>query len=68
MSPCQGSAELIEGNGIIADNDLDRFNFAIIEMMNMPWNVIEEKGNYSRELVQKGFSWKSAADGYSRCF
>lgn len=61
MTPCQGSQELIEGNGYISE--LDNF---IVTLSNL---VADDKlrnqfGSVSRERTERLFSWNTTADRY----
>ncbi|MDD3140603.1 MAG: glycosyltransferase family 4 protein [Lachnospiraceae bacterium] len=59
MTPCEGSAELVSTNGIIANGD---FADAIIEMINS--KDIKMLGAESRRLAEDVFGWKNVADKY----
>ena len=61
MTPCQGSTELIFGNGIISD--IYSFADAIIELC-IDCGKRQAMGRRSRELVQEKFSWDSVIEAY----
>lgn len=68
MSPCQGSGELINGNGIIADTDLELFYKSIIEIINLPKEKLEEMAEESLELAKDTFSWAGVSGRYEVVF
>ena len=68
MSPCQGSEELIEGNGIISDPDLQRFNESILAMLIKPNDELVRMGEISRQRAVEMFSWKNTAEGYLKLY
>lgn len=68
MSPCQGSEELIAGNGIIADANLERFYESIIEMIKLDQEGKIQMARESRERAVKLFSWDSKAREYLSLF
>lgn len=68
MSPCQGSEELINGNGVIANSDLDQFYKSIIEVINLPGDKLAEMSNKSFELAKNTFSWAGVAVRYEEVF
>ena len=68
MSPCQGSKELIDGNGIIADNDLTRFSESLTKLLSeSPENLSHLSANSRRRAIDR-FSWESVADSYLTLF
>jgi len=64
MSPCEGSKELIQGNGIIADSDLNRFDEAIMKALALSPQEREAMGEAGRKRAEACFSWKAIADEY----
>ncbi len=68
MSPCQGSHELIDGNGIVSDHDLGRFNEFIEKLINEPQDYLKTMSTISRKRAVDIFSWKSVADNYIGLF
>lgn len=61
MTPCEGSKELINGNGIISKPE--DFDKALIEMCTSD-EKRKQMGQTSRELVQEHFRWESIAQKY----
>lgn len=61
MTPCEGSKELIDGNGIIAS--IDNFTEAIVELCN-DCDKRQKMGVESIERVRRLFTWQIAADKY----
>ncbi|MBD5469532.1 MAG: glycosyltransferase family 4 protein [Lachnospiraceae bacterium] len=61
MTPCEGSKELINGNGIISK--VEEFDKALVEMC-----ISDDKrkimGQTSRKLVEEHFRWKVSAQKY----
>ena len=68
MSPCQGSTELIDGNGIIADSDLTRFCESVLKMITADQGQLRIMSEQSRQRAMDIFSWKSVADNYTALF
>lgn len=68
MSPCQGSEELIDGNGIITDSDLSRFNEYILKILNMEDDELKAMSNCSLKRAKEMFSWESVAGNYLQLF
>ena len=64
MSPCQGSKELIDGNGIIADSDLTRFPESLMQLISESPEKLSHLSETSRRRAIEHFSWKSVADSY----
>lgn len=64
MSPCEGSKELIQGNGIIADADLQRFADAILTLLSLPMEQLRVMGVRSRKLAEEYFTWSVVAEKY----
>lgn len=65
MTPCQGSDELISGNGYVVK--AEDFSKKIIEL------VLDDAkrltmGHKSQQLVKEEFSWKKTADAYMEIF
>lgn len=65
MTPCQGSDELINGNGYIAN--ANEFAEYIIKMLSDQEALIKQS-NESLRLVKDVFSWKKSAKAYLRLF
>lgn len=65
MTPCQGSDELIGGNGFVVT--AADFGGKINELVK-DQKARKEMGQKSLELVRDIFSWKSAADKYLKLF
>jgi len=61
MTPCEGSIELIDGNGYIAD--IDNIPNRIIELCNDD-NKLESMGQESLRRIKESFSWKQKAIEY----
>ena len=65
MTPCQGSDELIDGNGYVVEaagfgEKIKELAYNKTLRMNM--------GKRSTELVRDVFSWKSTSDKYLKLF
>ncbi len=65
MTPCEGSDELIRGNGYVCN--VDDFKDRIIEL-SLSAELRNKMGNKSIELVKKSFSWQKTADEYLALF
>ena len=65
MTPCQGSKELIKGNGVVSTADY--FGEKIIELV-LDDDKRTEMGNASFKLVSEIFSWKNTANSYMELF
>ncbi len=59
MTPCEGSKELIDGNGVIAKGE---FYLSVLEAVRS--GRLEEMGRKSLERARDIFSWSAAADRY----
>lgn len=68
MSPCQGSEELIDGNGTIADADLTRFGESLLDVIKADAGDLQRMADCSRQRAIELFSWKSVADSYLGLF
>ena len=68
MSPCQGSKELIGGNGIIADSDLNRFPESLRKLISESTENLSNLSANSRQRAIDHFSWKYVADSYIDVF
>ena len=68
MSPCQGSEELIAGNGVIADANMEDFYESIIEIIKLDQEEKNKMARESRERAVKLFSWDSKAREYLSLF
>ena len=68
MSPCQGSAELIDGNGVIASNDLEEYHKYLIDFILAGDEIIKVNGDNSRRRIEEMFSWGNVADKYLQLF
>ena len=64
MSPCEGSKELIQGNGIIADADLQRFDEAILTLLSLSMDQLRAMGERSRKRAEEYFTWSVVAEKY----
>ena len=65
MTPCEGSLELMQGNGYVVT--ADRFGESLIRMIDEE-EITKRQGQRSLELVQKQFSWENAAHKYLELF
>ncbi len=65
MTPCQGSDELIDGNGYVTQ--ASDFSNKIIELAENG-ELRNRMGEKSKELITNVFSWKATAGGYLRLF
>ncbi|WP_029232370.1 glycosyltransferase family 4 protein [Butyrivibrio sp. VCB2006] len=65
MTPCQGSDELINGNGYVVK--ANEFADKITELSTNDEKRIA-MGNRSKTLVAEEFSWKKTADAYRKVF
>ena len=65
MTPCQGSDELIDGNGYVVT--VADFGGKILELVKNQKNR-KAMGQRSIELVRDVFSWKSTSDKYLNLF
>ena len=63
MTPCQGAAELINGNGYIAD--IGDFSEKMIELINDDL-LLNKMGEMSRKLSVEKFGWNNAVDSYMK--
>ncbi|SFO22016.1 Glycosyltransferase involved in cell wall bisynthesis [Pseudobutyrivibrio sp. UC1225] len=68
MSPCQGSKELINGNGIVANSDLECFDEYIIKLLQSSDENIKRMAAISRKRAENEFSWSNVADEYLKIF
>ncbi len=59
MSACEGSKELVDGNGYIAGDD---FAATLIRAINE--GNLSEMGEVSKKRAEEIFSWKNTADRY----
>ena len=65
MTPCQGSDELIDGNGFVTK----AAGFGEkIEKLVLDRETREKMGNRSTQLIEEVFSWHSTADKYMKLF
>jgi len=62
MTPCQGSKELVNGNGIVAD--IEKFSDEIINLI-VDDEKRQEMGEASRHRVETDFSWARVANEYN---
>ncbi len=65
MTPCEGSDELIHGNGFVCE--VDGFKEKILELISS-YSLRNTLGNKSRELAKKSFSWERAVEEYISLF
>lgn len=68
MSPCQGSAELIDGNGIVSDVNLEKFCESLSAIISKTPDELMDISNKSRERAEKFFSWESVSNSYIGLF
>jgi len=68
MSPCQGSEELIEGNGVIAEKEPENYYKSVIDMLFYSNAYLTQMGLKSRDIVESKFSWRKCADKYLNLF
>lgn len=68
MSPCQGSSELIDQNGIISDPDLTKFKDSLTIALSSSDEELKRMSRMSRQRAQEDFSWKSVAGRYMDLF
>ena len=68
MSPCQGSSELIDGNGIISDQNLAHFNESLKKLICQSSSELEHMSECSRRRTEDRFSWKRTAENYVNLF
>ncbi len=68
MSPCQGSDELIDGNGVVSDTDLKNFYKATETVVSKTSEELVKMSLCSRQRAVNLFSWKSVADKYLELF
>ncbi len=65
MTPCQGSDELIDGNGFVTA--AQGFGEKIEQLVLEP-ETREKMGSRSMQLIEEVFSWHSTADKYMKLF
>ena len=65
MTPCQGSDELIDGNGFVTK--AQGFGEKI-EQLALDPETREKMGSRSMQLIEEVFSWHSTADKYLKLF
>ena len=65
MTPCQGSDELIDGNGYVTK--AAGFGEKIEELV-FDRETREKMGSRSTQLIEEVFSWHSTADKYMKLF
>lgn len=65
MTPCQGSKELIDGNGFIVNTE--EFGKKILQLAN-DREYAKRLGMRSRELIQERFLWEKTAKKYLELF
>lgn len=65
MTPCQGSDELIDGNGDVVS--IDSFVDKIGELV-LDENARDRMGKRSKNLIETEFSWNKVADSYLEIF
>lgn len=65
MTPCEGSKELIQDNGVIAP--IEKFANEIINLCN---NTVrrQKMGEKSAEITRKQFTWYNTAKAYEQLF
>ncbi|WP_292184472.1 glycosyltransferase family 4 protein [Butyrivibrio sp.] len=65
MTPCQGSDELIDGNGFVEGSS--EFGKRLIAMLSNG-NLTLEQGEQSSHLVKEKFSWQKTSESYLELF
>lgn len=65
MRSCEGSAELIDTNGLLVDNE---FYLAVEDFIRMSENERKKMGIRSREKAVEEFSWSGTAKMYLNLF
>ena len=65
MTPCQGSDELIDGNGYVSQTS--DFEKSILQLCTND-KLREDMGKKSLELVKNKFSWGNTAKMYLEMF
>ena len=65
MTPCQGSEELIDGNGYVTS--ADDFADKLMEMLSDE-SKLKEQGRQSQQLIHDVFSWERTSEKYIRLF
>lgn len=65
MTPCQGSEELIDGNGIVSA--IEDFPSNILRIINSD-DMLETMGKRSIEMAENIFSWNRTANEYIKLF
>lgn len=68
MSPCQGSSELIDKNGIVAESNLTKFSDSLEKMVGMSDVELDRMSALSRRRAKELFSWESVAKSYMGLF
>ena len=68
MSPCQGSRELIDNNGIVSSKDISRFHDSILMIITKSALDLMGMSEQSRYIACTRFSWKSVANNYIDLF
>ncbi len=65
MTPCQGSDELVDGNGYVTE--AKEFGAKLIDMLSSE-EKLKDLGERSTYLVKEVFSWDKTADAYLNLF
>ena len=68
MSPCQGSSELIDENGVISAPDPTKFKESLIDVTSADNEELKQMSHCSRQRAQYLFLWKSVAERYLELF
>jgi glycosyltransferase involved in cell wall biosynthesis len=61
MTPCEGSAELVDGNGRIAE--ISEFTDCMISLINDE-DCLKEYAKASRKRIEEKFTWKVTMEQY----
>ena len=65
MTPCQGSDELVDGNGKVAK--VYEFGKILVDMLSKP-DELKTMGKRSKYLIKEAFSWEKTAEAYMALF
>ena len=68
MSPCQGSAELIDGNGVIASGDLEEYHKYLSDFVRKSTEDLMIYSENSRNRAINEFSWMNVSLRYIKLF
>ena len=65
MTPCQGSDELVDGNGKVAK--VYEFGKILVDMLSKP-DELKTMGERSKYLIKEVLSWEKTAEAYMALF